>query len=143
MKELCVLIVNYNSKDYTAELIRNLKESSFEDFDIFVFDNNSKEDLSRLDRLKGINLVKSDKNLGLTGGVNKALNHIKSKYVLLLNPDIQIDKNCVGELLSLIKKDEKIAFVGGAIYNSDRKNEVNAFGGKLNFFTGFLSSLGF
>ena len=50
MKELCVLIVNYNSKDYTAELIRNLKESSFEDFDIFVFDNNSKEDLSRLDR---------------------------------------------------------------------------------------------
>lgn len=140
MKELCILIVNYKSTNYSIELIKNLKKSSFKDFDILVFDNNSNEDLSKLEKLK-IKLIKNEKNVGLTGGVNKALNLIKNKYVLLLNPDIEIEKNTIKELLDLIKKDEKIAFVGGAIYNFKNKEKVDAFGGKLNFFTGIAKPL--
>ena len=141
MDELCILIVNYNSTNYTIELIKNLKKSTYKKFDILVFDNNSKEDLSNLEQLKEIKLIKHDKNLGLSGGVNKALTFIKNKYVLLLNPDIAIDDNCINELLELIKKDEKIAFVGGAIYNFKDKNKINAFGGKINFITGLAKSL--
>ena len=139
--ELCILIINYNSTNDTVNLIENLKKSTYNKSDILVFDNNSKEDLNKLEKLKDIKLIKNDKNLGLTGGVNKALKFINSKYVLLLNPDIQIDENCVSELLNLIKKDEKIAFVGGAIYNFNNKNKVNAFGGRMNFITGIAKPL--
>ncbi len=141
MKKLCILIVNYNSTSDTLELIENLKKSTYNKFDILVFDNNSKEDLSRLENVKGIKFVKSDINHGLTGGVNRALSFIKNKYVLLLNPDINIDVDSVNEMLTFIETDDKIAFVGGAIYNFNNRNKVDAFGGKMNFYTGLAKPL--
>ena len=141
MKKLSILIVNYNSTKDTIKLIENLKESSYNDFDILVYDNNSKEKLDELEKVKGIKLIKGNKNLGLTGGVNRALDYIDSKYVLLLNPDIEIDNNAIKELLSLIETNEKIAFVGGAIYNFKERNKINAFGGKMNFLTGIAMPL--
>ena len=136
MNKLCILIVNYNSTNYTLELIENLKKSNYNKFDILVFDNNSKEDISKLEKIKGVRIIKNYKNLGLTGGVNKGLCYLKNKYVLLLNPDIDIDKNTVKELLDVIEKDDKIAFAAGAIYNSKQRDKIDAFGGKISFWTG-------
>lgn len=136
MKELCVLIINYNSSLDTFNLISDLQKSNYTNFDVLVFDNGSKEDLSNLEKIKNITFIKNNENLGFTGGVNKALNFIKSKYVLLLNPDIIIDDNALKELLDLIKNDEKIAFAAGSIYNFIDKNKVDSFGGKMNFLTG-------
>ena len=138
MKKLTILIINYkNSKD-TFDLIENLKESTLKEFDIVIWDNNSEKDefFKRLESNNQIKFIKNDKNIGLTGAVNESLKYISTKYVLLLNPDITIDKEAVKELLDLIERDEKIAFIGGAIYNFKDKNKIDAFGGKINFFTG-------
>ncbi|MBI2672504.1 glycosyltransferase family 2 protein [Candidatus Woesearchaeota archaeon] len=138
MKRLTILIVNYKNSRDTVELIENLKYSTFNDFNIVVWDNNSPRDefFKRLEENKEIRLIKNDKNIGLTGAVNESLRHITTRYVLLLNPDIIIDKNAVKELLDLIESDEKIAFVGGSIYSFINKDKIDAFGGKINFFTG-------
>lgn len=141
MKELSILVINHNSSEDTFKLINNLQNSSYTNFDILVFDNGSKENLSKLEEIKNIKLIRNNENFGFTGGVNKALNFIKSKYVLLLNPDIVIDNHAVKELLDLIKSDEKIVFVAGSIYNFKDKNKVYSFGGKMNFFTGIGESL--
>ena len=141
MKKLCILIVNHNSTRDTLNLIQNLKDSSYKNSDVLIFDNNSNEDLRKLEECGEVILIKSNKNFGLAGGVNKALEYIESKYVLLLNPDIEVDKEAVKELLELIEKDRKIAFVGGAIYNFNDKEKVNAFGGRINLFTGIGNAL--
>ena len=137
MKKLGVLIVNYNSSKDALNLLKSLKESRYNDFDILVWDNNSSDEyLERLEKYEGIKFARSDKNLGLTGAVNNAVDLMNNKYILLLNPDIEIDKNAINELLNIIESDEKIAFVGGTWYKFNERDKVGAFGGKMSFFTG-------
>ena len=41
MKKIAAVICNYNKKDYVAECIQSVMESSFKDMDIIVVDNAS------------------------------------------------------------------------------------------------------
>ncbi len=141
MKKLTLLNLNFNDSQHTLELLESLKESSFKDYDYFVFDNNSTKQESieartKLENYPGIRLIKNNKNLGFTGGVNAALKYIKTKYVLLINPDTIVDKDTIREMLDLIESNEKIAFVSAAIYNYHDRNKIDSFGGKMSFFTG-------
>ena len=78
MKKLTILIINFNGSKDALELLESLKNSSFNDFDILVFDNNSRrdEDFEKLERYQGIRLIKNKENDGFTGGGNKTLKHI-------------------------------------------------------------------
>ncbi len=141
MKKLTLLIIDYNSGHHILELLDSLKYSSFKDYDFLILDNNSTkpeavEARSKIEKISNIKLIKLTKNIGLTGGVNEAIKYIKTKYVLLINPDTIIDKDTIKEMIDLIESDEKIAFVSAAIYNYKHRNIIDSFGGKINFFTG-------
>ncbi len=141
MKKLTLLNINFNDGNHTLELLDSLENSSFKDYDFLIWDNNSTkpesvEARSKLERMPGIKVIKHDKNSGFTGGVNLALKHIKTKYVLLINPDTIIDRDTIKEMLNLIEKDLKIAFVSAAIYNYHQREKFDSFGGRMSFFTG-------
>lgn len=141
MKKLTLLNINFNDTHHVLELLDSLENSSFKDYDFLIWDNNStKEEAvearNKIEKMANIKLIKNNKNMGLTGGVNGALKHIKTKYVLLLNPDTILDKDTIKEMLDLMERDEKIAFVSAAIYNYHDRDKIDSFGGKMSFFTG-------
>lgn len=94
---LRVVILNFNESHFTVELVDQLKKQTFQNFEIVVVDNKSKNE--EIDFLKS-NLQKhaltvfSDKNLGYSGGNNLGLKYpekIQVDYFLVLNNDIIIE----------------------------------------------------
>ena len=123
---ISIIIVNYNTPDDTKATIQSLSEINHSGFDyrIVVVDNGSKELLSfnkifRKNNPK-IDLLRSESNLGFSGGNNlgiqHAIDHYDSDYYLLLNSDTIVDKDFLQALYDMMKKDPKIGLASSKIY---------------------------
>lgn len=90
MKDLSIIIINFNTFDLTSKCINSIyKFSKKIDFEIIVVDNASTE--CRPDKFKElfpeVVLVKSNKNIGFAKGNNLGIKYSTGKLLLLLNSD--------------------------------------------------------
>src|SRR4030042_2019239 len=106
-EEVAVVIVNYNSS-YTSmkKCIDSLKNQTYKNINTTIFDNNSQNDTldSIKKQFKDLKIIYSDKNLGLGEEINRALEKINAKYVLIWNFDVVYNFKAVEELVSQINK---------------------------------------
>ncbi len=93
MKDLSIIIVNFNAKDFVVSSIENLLKNykgEFEKniFEIIVVDNNSIDASSTaLKKIKGIIVVENEANLGFSKANNIGIKKANGRYLLFLNPD--------------------------------------------------------
>jgi N-acetylglucosaminyl-diphospho-decaprenol L-rhamnosyltransferase len=87
-----ILIVTINGV-ISMKTIKNL----YNHYKIIIVENNKNENLKKklIDRYKKIQIEIPNKNLGFGGGNNFGLKKIKTKYALILNPDVEITKKSV------------------------------------------------
>lgn len=113
-----IVVVNYNGRDLLKLVLDSVNKIKYKNLEIIVVDNNSND--GSIDFIKKnypkVKIVKNNENLGYSG-INSAMLYCKGKYILFLNNDIEIDKNCVRELLNVIEKDEKIGMVAPRLVN--------------------------
>jgi hypothetical protein len=64
-------------------------------------------------------VVETGANLGYAGGVNRALELVRTPYVLLLNPDAFVREGCVDALLARASASPRTAAVGSGLRNPD------------------------
>ncbi|MFA5753848.1 MAG: glycosyltransferase family 2 protein [Patescibacteria group bacterium] len=101
--DLSIIIVSWNVKD---KLRRNLQalQSSAGNFtrEIFVVDNNSADDSAAMVRQEfpAIRLIVNDKNLGFAAANNQALRLANGRFLLLLNPDMQVAPDTLSQMLA-------------------------------------------
>lgn len=123
---ISIIIVNYNTPDDTKATIQSLSEITHSGFDyrVVVVDNGSKELLSFnkafLKKNANVDLLRSESNLGFSGGNNlgiqHAIDHYDSDYYLLLNSDTIVDRDFLQALYEMMKKDSKIGLACSKIY---------------------------
>lgn len=94
-KKTAIILVNWNSFEYTHQCILSLNQLIQKDFDIIVVDNGSADESGK--KLKAthpnIILIESDTNLGFTGGNNLGLTYSLQQaytYSMLLNNDTEV-----------------------------------------------------
>lgn len=137
---LSILIVNYNSAHHILELIDSLRKSSIKNFKIVVVDNASTDDsIDILKHLKTIKLIQNEKNMGFAAAINQGIKIIKTKYTLILNPDIIVEENTIKNLIDLAEN-KHADFVGGVIYDYKTKKHYSS-GGRINMLIGIASSI--
>lgn len=101
-KDISVIIVSYNSEAVIASCLTSIPESIGK---VFVVDNASKDKTCQeVERYPNVTLIKNDKNIGFGCANNVALEKVKTRYALLLNPDACIDENAL-ELLQKAMND--------------------------------------
>lgn len=125
-KFVSVLIVNYNSGSYAKACIESLFNQSNITLEIIVVDNASTDDslkvLSTSFRKK-ITLIESDENLGFGCANNLAASQAKGDFLLLLNPDTEIqDPLAINKMIDFLTENPKLGMVGPAIFEP-RKNK--------------------
>lgn len=121
----CSIILNYNSVDYTKELTLNLQK--IDEIDkIVIVDNDSVDNsfmkLKQFFRsFEGVFVIKTNKNLGYSYGNNYGakfiLKHFEAEYILISNPDVEIPKNFVKNMMNYLENDSKLAAVSGLMLN--------------------------
>lgn len=121
MKELAVVILNWNGKHWLEKFLANVVKNSPE-AEVVVIDNGSTDDSISYIKTNFIEVkvIKLDKNYGFCGGYNKGLAQLNHAYFLLLNSDIEVTKNWLHPLLKSIKK-ENIAIVQPKILDYNNK----------------------
>jgi len=138
-KKVAIITLNWNTSDYTINLIKSLGNSSFSDFSLFILDNGSKkEDYNNLKKFidavqnLDIKLIRSEKNLGFAGGNNFVFfNFIERenfKYVLFINNDTTVEKDFLKKLIARIEKDERIGSIGPLILRADNRKLIDSAG---------------
>lgn len=110
-KEIAVIILNWNGEKLLKEFIPILiKYTDLNIADIIVADNNSSDNsLNYLKNYTEVKIISLDKNYGFAEGYNKAIDKIDSKYIVLLNSDVEVTENWLEPLFNLIKSDKNIA----------------------------------
>lgn len=127
---LTISIVSFNTKDLLTQLLKSLIKSK-KNYPIFIIDNNSQDgSVEMLEKeFKGVNLIKNNINLGFAKGHNIVLKDVKTKYVLLLNPDIKINPDDIKRLIEFMEDNPNCGILSTKIIGFDNKTHSN--GGDL------------
>ena len=117
MKDVVVIIINYNTSKYTLECIEAVvaKTSEGISYEIFVVDNNSEpSDYKNLKdnfpKHPNISLHRSNINTGFGGGNMFGAQFANARYLLFLNNDAMLKNDCLNILYRFM---ENYTMVGG------------------------------
>ncbi len=119
-----IVVVHYEQTKYTLNCLQSLSEMTSPDFryQILLVDNGSTRPFKLPQRLSKLPLVllRSDSNLGFTGGnnlgIHQAIERFNSQYVLLLNNDTTVAKDAVTKLYRALSQDSSAGIAGPMIY---------------------------
>ena len=97
------LVVSYNVKDYLIEALDALYGSSDVPLEAIVVDNASRDGSADAvaSRFPQATVVRMAKNVGFGRANNAGLDRCRGRFILILNPDVQVGPECVGRLAGL------------------------------------------
>jgi len=122
-----VITINYNGFTDTCDLIQSLVDKvKSVDLEIIVVDNASKVNEAALihDKFPDINVIRSDKNLGFSGGNNLGIKAAKGDFVFLLNNDTFILEDNFLSLVDFLSDNDNVAAVSPKILFSGEDHHV-------------------
>ena len=126
---ITAIVVTYNSASHLRDCLDALLSDPEGPGRVVVVDNSSAdtsveiaEEFSSHDRR--VEVVRSAVNLGLAGGVNRALDLSDEPYVAILNPDVTPTPGWILPLISLMEKDTSVAVACPLILAGGRVNSA-------------------
>ncbi len=116
MKKISVGFLVFNENDNLQQTIRkaymNLKKIS-NNFDIWVFDNNSSDQSSTTienlsAEMKELRLYKQETNVGYAQNLNSAIQKMEAEYIFVIDGDGQYDVSDIENGMKLLKENDVI-----------------------------------
>lgn len=141
--DVSVLIINYNTKDLTANCIKSIYASDTKySFEIILVDNASSD--SSVDSIEKIfpkvRLIENKQNVGFARANNQAANVAAGRYLYILNSDTEIEKDVIDKVISYGDSNKKAGIIGTMVIFPDGHLQKNfykfpSFFSELIFFT--------
>lgn len=128
------IIVNWNGKQFLDDCISSLLKQTYKNCEIILVDNASTDGSVSYVRKKypRVRIIKNNKNVGFGNAVNIGIKHAKGYYIIFLNNDLYIEKNCIKNLLKPLENEVKVATVPKVLFFQER-NKINSYGNIVNF----------
>lgn len=135
MVKLSIIILSYNTEKLTLECLKSIssqyeQELKKKELEIIVVDNNSTDSSVKSIRKSFSNnyliLIESKDNLGFAGGCNLGAKKASGEYLLFLNSDTEILDKGFFAMVDFLKKNPKVAILGGKLKNADGSLQPSA-----------------
>ena len=102
---LTVVVLTYNRRELLDVVLTSLADQRYSDLAMVVVDNGSSDDT--LQWLHAcwpqVDVVALPRNVGVTAALNVGLRATRSEFVGLLNNDMELHPDCLGELLAALR----------------------------------------
>ena len=120
MPTLSIITVNYNSTEI-LECLKSVYSTIKTSFETIIVDNNSKDDsVARIKKeFPQVKIIENTENRGYGAACNQAIKIAKGKHILILNPDIILEKNTIDELLKYLEQNKEAKIVSCKLKNQD------------------------
>lgn len=143
--KVLVIIINFKTSHLIQGLINSIVENKNK-ISILIVDNASTQ--KTYNELKVINddrihILRSEKNLGFTGGINYALKYAMNnlqefKYFFLINPDAFSSPNLISDLSEILTLKKDAACISPQILNLNGNPWYS--GARINYIKGKVST---
>ncbi len=119
MKELSIIIVNFNGDGFIEACLESIRKHLGDDvsFEVIIADNASTDGSAEYlkdfcSSHKGFHLMEMGSNTGFGRASNKGAEFAKGKFLLFLNPDCKITGGDIGSLLKFYKDSDNPGIIG-------------------------------
>jgi len=114
---VAVLIIAWNRVDELVTCLESFPCVDYPNYEVIVIDNGSEDATVPVvrERFPWVTLIANEKNRGYVGGSNQGFRHAlehAADYVFVLNQDTKMTPSVLGELVSVMQSDAKIAAAG-------------------------------
>lgn len=104
MDKVSVIIPAYNCADTIQTCLESLHRQSYENLEVLVVDDGSKDDLSSvISQFKNITLIKK-MNGGVASARNAGLDVASGDFVMFVDSDDYLDDGCIAALMQAVKQ---------------------------------------
>jgi N-acetylglucosaminyl-diphospho-decaprenol L-rhamnosyltransferase len=120
-----VVIVNFNAGRFLDACLTSVEKSVEVNGvtagnRIMVVDNGSTDDSQAiLATHPKVQWLQTGSNLGFGRAANRGVAATNAPYVLILNPDTELDPNAIGEMAAILNANENVGVVGPQVLNPD------------------------
>jgi GT2 family glycosyltransferase len=120
--DLSIIIVSYNTREFISACLNSIKK--YLDglpYEIIVVDNHSVDGTSRLihEDFPDVSLIENGKNLGFGRAVNEGYKKAGGKYLLILNPDVEILPGSVEKMIHFLEGHPEVGLLLPKLVNPD------------------------
>ncbi|MBO0950255.1 glycosyltransferase family 2 protein [Fibrella forsythiae] len=144
---ISLVTINYNQAEMTRLFLESARGLTYPAFEVIVVDNASSPALSTqldLNQYPFARLIRSEQNMGFTGGNNLGIDAAKGDYFFIVNNDTELEPNLLTELIKPFLENPQVGVVCPKIRFFDAPNLVQFAGyGPMNMFTGTAHLVGF
>ena len=138
---LSIIIVNYNSETALAKCLASLSSISPDKIEVFVIDNHSSLfDAQKLSRTYPYaKIIINPTNCGFAKANNQAYALSKGKYILMLNPDVEIGSDSIQAMMGHLDNHKNVAAVGPHFLDKDGKDADSGYYNRFPQWQGVFS----
>jgi GT2 family glycosyltransferase len=129
-----VIIPALHRPDLTARCLSFLARQSLsrDTYEIVIVENEALPDLIVKDQLgPNVRTILLERNYGTTASINLGITDTSSKYVLLLNNDVELETQFIAKLVAAVEADSNRAFATGKLLSVAQKNHLDGAGDAL------------
>ncbi len=128
MPEVTVVVVSFNTKEFTDKCLKHLALSNLKNIQVLVVDNASSDGSVEMIRKKypEFSLIESNTNLGFGKANNLAMRKANGKYILLLNSDAFVQPDTLNKCVEIMKKIPECSVLGCRLTYQDGRLQPSA-----------------
>lgn len=122
--DLSIVIINFNTKKLVSELVSSIyKKTKKINFEVIIVDNASSDGslsvLRKLAKKSNLDFIENSNNLGFAAGNNIGIKKAKGRYILLLNSDVLITSNSLGDMVNWMDEHADVGISTCMLKNKD------------------------
>jgi GT2 family glycosyltransferase len=106
-----IITLNWNQTQITCEFLESTRKFQYKNYEILVCDMGSDVDPTEFissQNYPGTRVLRSEKNLGFTGGNNWGIRQAKGDFVFIVNNDTEVTPDLLDRLIEPFHKDSSI-----------------------------------
>jgi GT2 family glycosyltransferase len=118
------VIVNYNSGENLLRCVNGIYGNVFE---IIIVDNASSDGSTEkvLSSYPDVKIIKNPVNEGFSKGANTGIRNSRCDYVLIMNPDVFIEKEGIDLLLKCLEEEPSLGVLAPKLVSPEGKTELS------------------
>ena len=143
MREVTVVIPNYNGQEFVGKCLDSLRKQNKIDFATILVDNGSTDDSLAI--VEGsypeVEVIRLPENTGFCKAVNVGISNSKTQYVILLNNDTEVASDFIEEMVRAIKTHPRAFSCAAKMIQDNQRDLIDDAGNFYNAF-GWAYALG-
>jgi Predicted glycosyltransferases len=109
MSDVDVIVLDWNGGERLSRCLESIAAQTLPPARVIVFDNGSQPPTDASLPGGSVLILRSDENLGFTGGINEAMRRVDAPFVAWVNNDVVLDREWLASVRALFDRDPRLA----------------------------------